>query len=97
MITRHSFTAEVLAYFQARPYVWIHARTLQGIGGSFAWRTRVSQARKRLRAAGAGDIENTVERRGRDRVVDSWYRYVPAEPTATAGHNVNQPSAGRLI
>jgi len=57
---RHSFTADVLAYFKARPNVWIDAGTLQDIGGRFASRTRISEVRKRLEKAGEGTIENRV-------------------------------------
>ena len=57
MKSRHSFTADVLAYFKARPNVWIDAGTLQDIGGRFASRTRISEVRKRLEKAGEGTIE----------------------------------------
>lgn len=42
-----TFTDAVADVFRARPNEWIDARELMGIGGMYAWRTRISDARKR--------------------------------------------------
>ena len=40
---------DILAnYFRARPNTWIDASVLQGLGGRYAWRTRVSECRTQL-------------------------------------------------
>jgi hypothetical protein len=104
MKPRHSFTADVLAYFKARPNVWIDAGTLQDVGGRFASRTRISEVRKRLEAAGEGTIENRTSRMSSEwaaSVAESSYRYVPAvpvEPLTATPHDLNRlvPGDGRL-
>jgi hypothetical protein len=63
MTTRHSFTEAVRQYLTDRPSVWVDARELQKIGGNFAWRTRVSDARKQLEKDGLGTIENQIQRK----------------------------------
>lgn len=65
---------DVLAeYFRARPGVWIDGLTLAGLGGAYAWRSRVSDVRVQLGL----NIENRQRRVGR-RVV-SEYRLVPTD------------------
>lgn len=70
------FTAAVAAYLHARPNQWVDGHTLMQVGGTFAFRTRVSEARKRYGMT----IENRVSRVQRDgrRWVVTEYRYVPA-------------------
>lgn len=41
-----TFTDAVADLFRSRPNKWIDARELMTVGGSFAWRTRISDARK---------------------------------------------------
>lgn len=41
-----TFTAAVVAFFKARPGVWVPATALETVGGRQAWRTRVSDARR---------------------------------------------------
>ena len=41
------FTAKVARYFLDRPNQWIDAYQLTHVGGTYAWRTRISDARKR--------------------------------------------------
>ena len=64
----------VAAYFRAHPGQWIDGRQLADIGGAYAWRSRVSDARTKLKM----HIEN------RQRTVGQWtvseYRYVPPPP-----------------
>ena len=37
--------AALARYFRARPQVWIDGRELAGVGGAYAWRTRLSDLR----------------------------------------------------
>jgi len=71
---RQTLTDRLESYFKARPAAWIRAERLMEIAGNCAWRTRVSDLRKR-----GLTIENHVEcvlvndvPRKR-----SYYRYVP--------------------
>lgn len=50
-----SNTQAVLELFQSRPLQWISWQELAKVGGSCAWRTRVSNARRIVRKDG-GDI-----------------------------------------
>jgi len=74
---RHSYTSDVLVYLTARPGAWVDGLDLARIGGAYAWRTRVSNARTLLEAAGRGTIENALVRQGKS--VRSRYRFVPAQ------------------
>ena len=61
----------VAQFFHENPDIWIDGMRLAQIGGSYAWRTRVSECR------GLGmDIENRQRHEGK-RVI-SEYRYRPA-------------------
>ena len=53
-----SFTAHIADYFKAHPDQWIDGRTLAQIGGAYAWRSRVSDARKQYGL----EIENRQRR-----------------------------------
>jgi len=64
----------VVALFRAHPGEWLDGRELAHVGGAYAWRTRVSDARRLL-----GRIDNRVRRlseAGRTWQV-SEYCYVP--------------------
>ena len=65
----------VIAYFEARPNVWISALDFQRFAGWLSSRTAISEARVILLASGRGTIENRL------RVVDgqkhSFYRFRP--------------------
>lgn len=72
-----SFVCAVADYLRDRPNEWVDGRDLARIGGAYAWRTRVSEARRFHGMV----IENRV-RLVRD--PDTWhrwklseYRYVP--------------------
>lgn len=45
---RESKTQRVAAYFQAHPLEWIDGDALRPFGGKYAYRTRISNCRKRL-------------------------------------------------
>ena len=83
MSDRQSFTQAVYDYLTARPGEWVSTNTLREIGGRDAWRTRLSEARVRLRRE-AGDwthdpIQNKQVKRkvdGRE-WTDSYYKFVP--------------------
>ena len=72
-----SLCERLARHFRARPGVWIDGRALATIGGSYGWRTRLSE----LRFPPFGmTIENRLRRvadaHGR-RVTVSEYRHVP--------------------
>lgn len=70
-----SLTDRIVAYFLAHQNVWIDGAELALIGGRYAWRTRVSDARQRGYA-----IENrkrTVQTASGSTVTVSEYRYRP--------------------
>lgn len=73
---RQTHTDAVAQYFQTRPRQWISAMELERVGGRFAWRTRVSDARITFGMT----IENRqrTERTPYGSVRISEYRYVPA-------------------
>lgn len=84
---RQSHTEAVRLYFEAHPLEWIDAQDLMKIGGSLAFRTRVSECRRKHGMR----IENKQDRTMADGVfydehrkiilsVKSYYRYVPYEP-----------------
>ncbi len=57
--TPTTFNQRLAAYFTARPWEWIDAHVLLAIGGTFAFRTRISELR---RAPYYMTIENHTER-----------------------------------
>jgi len=64
---------DILAdYFRARPNTWIDASVLQGLGGRYAWRTRVSECRTQL----GMEIENR-QRRERRRTISEYCFVTP--------------------
>jgi hypothetical protein len=78
MEPRLSLKARVEQYFRNRPNEWVSAYTLQKIGGAFASRTRISEARRsgmtitnRCRRIDTPTGPQTV----------SEYRYEPPLPT----------------
>ena len=66
-----SMVARLAQYLTERPNQWIDGRELAQIAGAYAWRSRVSDARRKF----AMTIENP-ERRVNGYTV-SEYRYVP--------------------
>lgn len=63
------FVDRIATYLKRRRYQWIRAERLMQIGGSMAWRTRISEARRFYRLP----IENRViKRKGKPTV--SEYR-----------------------
>lgn len=80
-----NFTDRVMAFFRERPNVWLRATLLEEPGGRQAWRTRISDARKRFEAAGEGTIENRTRRiktDGGEAWTLSEYRFVPSVPVS---------------
>jgi hypothetical protein len=67
-----SLTDRVVAYFRAHPGEWIDGRVLATVGGAYAWRSRVSDARRQ-----GLDIENRTRRvrNGLTSWTVSEYRY----------------------
>ena len=70
-----TFTERVRDTFLARPGEWIDGLELERIGGRYAWRSRVSDARRYYGLT----IENRLQRVTVDgqTFVRSLYRYVP--------------------
>jgi hypothetical protein len=91
MSSRHSFTDGVIAFVTAHEGQWLDAIRFEQFGRQ-AWRTRISDARKRLEAAREGTIENRVLR-GKDHrsAVRSQYRFVRSKPV-TLFDQMEQPS-----
>jgi hypothetical protein len=67
-----TFRDHVAAYLRAHPNEWVSAYVLMEIGGTLAFRTRVSECRRDL----GMPITNQVVRDERG-VATSWYRYAP--------------------
>lgn len=91
-----SLTDRVMDFFRQHPAVWIEASRLEAPGGRQAWRTRTSEARRRFKASGEGDIVN----RTRTQKIDgriftlSEYMFWPkakAQPTPAQPHDLNAP------
>lgn len=66
-MTHDSLTLKVARYFKSKRYTWIRAEALMRVGGAMAWRTRVSNARRRLGLP----IENRQRRVGK-RIVSEY-------------------------
>jgi hypothetical protein len=65
---------DVLAdYFRAHPHQWVDGLTLAGMAGAYAWRSRVSDCRRR-----GLTIQNRQRKVGTRTV--SEYRLVPDAP-----------------
>lgn len=79
--TPATYTAALVALFLSHPYQEFDGLALAKVAGAYAWRTRVSNARLRLKAAGQGDIVNTLVRQA-DGSVRSLYVFVPRETAA---------------
>jgi hypothetical protein len=72
------------AYFKAHKYTWVDGLELATIGGAYAWRTRLSDLRKRGMV-----IENEQRTYGLGGT-RSFYRYVPPTPVeAEPSHDLN--------
>ena len=71
-----SYTDRLIELFTGQPGEWFDGLGLARVAGAYAWRSRVSDARRRLRASGQGDIINE-QRRGPGRVTRSLYRFEP--------------------
>lgn len=67
-----TFTLRVAELFRSKPNQWISAYELMEVGGSMAWRSRISNARLKYGMA----IENKVDREPNG-VAHSYYRFVP--------------------
>jgi predicted xylose isomerase-like sugar epimerase len=72
-----SYTDRLVLLFGEHPYMPFEATGLMHVAGVLAWRTRVAEARTRLRLMGKGDIKNTQTRleNGSKR---STYTFIPA-------------------
>lgn len=66
-LSKDTLLDAVADLFRAHPNKWIDAHELQRVGGAFAWRTRVSDVRKRY----GWVIENRTSR-GKDAAGHVW-------------------------
>lgn len=73
---RHSYTRDLIGLFISRPGEWFDGLALAKLAGAYAWRTRISEARRILRAACVGDVEN-LQIRARGHATISMYRFTP--------------------
>ncbi len=71
-----TYVENVSQLFRAHPLQWIDAELLQSVGGRYAWRTRVSDCRRRLGMRILNRLER--DRSGRCR---TCYCYVPPDAT----------------
>jgi hypothetical protein len=97
-MTRHaSNTSRLMAFVKDRAGCWLPATEFEQFGRQ-AWRTRISDARKRFEAVQDGTIENRVRRVYVNDDGGYWlvseYRYVPraveSPAVSQAGHDVNR-------
>lgn len=72
-MSTQTFRDAVAAHLQAHAGEWVNAETLMDLGGRYAWRTRVSEARTQLGLT----IQNRQRRMGQRTV--SEYRLVEAK------------------
>ena len=86
---RQSNTDRVLAVFRAHPGRWLHWRRFEKVGGACAWRSRIADARRILKAEG-GIVENN------DSIKRSAYRYLPYVPAGRAA-DVQPPDQPALF
>lgn len=56
-----TLTDRLERFFREHPNTWIDGKDLAGTAGTYAWRSRVSDVRKRFSAEG-GDIINRQKR-----------------------------------
>lgn len=90
---RASFVSRVAAYFQQHPGQWIDGKDLEGIGGRYAWRSRVSDCRTKFgmdivnRQRHVALADGTV-------ITISEYQFRPYE---LRGRDAGQVTAGTLF
>lgn len=91
-----NYTERIRAFLTARPGEWLSSDVLALVGGKCGWRTRISDARLELQAAGLGTIENKLTRPRNDDgeviAVRSWYRFVPAQTAQDAPEGFTPPA-----
>lgn len=98
--TRHNQTLRLMAWIKDRPNQWISAFEFQQFG-PLCWRTEISRARKRFKAARDGTIDYQPKQLGPMRI--SGYMYLPEEgPEIGAvepsqGYDTNAATPGRLL
>ena len=85
---RKTNTERLWEFFQQHPREWIEARDLE-FAGRQAWRTRLSELRRRRERDNLGTIENRVPRTNGGRTVLSLYRFLPYRPE---GRDSTQPT-----
>ena len=82
---------DILAtYFKVHPNEWIDASVLQGLGGRYAWRTRVSECRTQL----GMEIENR-QRRERRRTISEYCFVAPDHVFKLVSENATIRGEGR--
>jgi len=75
-----SLAASLAQFFRSRPGIWIDGRELARIAGSYAWRTRTSDIRRKPFNMRIDNRQRKVEVRDGQVITVSEYRYVPPAP-----------------
>lgn len=73
---RQSNTEKVIAIFEDMPRAWLSWTLFADAVGERAYRTRISNAKKRLEQTGRGTIESRTFKEG-PRIITE-YRFIPA-------------------
>lgn len=79
-MTHKNRTARLAELFQAWPGRWFDGRELAEVGGQYAWRTRVSEAR---RGPHSLNIENRQRRLANGEIRSEYRLAPPTESTTT--------------
>jgi len=79
MTDRTTFRDRVSHHFKLHPGEWVGSYALMAVGGTMAWRTRISDCRLQL----GMDIENRCRKSGE--ITVSEYRYAPPVTLLPAG------------
>lgn len=73
---KRSLAEKVAQHFVEHPNTWIRAEVFMGIGGRCAWRTRISDCRKKLGMTIENRTQTVINEDG-SRYTTSEYMYVP--------------------
>lgn len=80
-MSARTYRDAVAALFRARPGEWIDAHQIAAVGGSLAWRSRISDCRLEL-----GMRIDNRQVREKNGMCHSRYRFVPDTTFQVCGH-----------
>ncbi len=78
-MTRQNYLDRMEAFFREHPMEWLDARDLMPIGGTFAFRTRISDCRLKRGMQIDNDLRRLTLENG-EVIIKSFYRFVPYQP-----------------